>query len=587
MVRVTRKKQAKAAPLIAYDFETTRIRQGTPRPLYLTAYGENPAFHFDGPINDMQHLREILAHRFLTPDLKGARFVAWNANNFDAYFIAAALLENDDYVLRPYLTKNNALRGLKVIVKGDEEKEPNAQTSWEFLDGMAMLGLAGTSLAKFLATFAPEFQKLSGVINFEAEEFDASNPMHCAYAMRDSEGLYHAMHRAQSILLDVFNQPLTVTLGNACIKIFKAHIPQGITVRNLPADALEVVRTYVMRGGFCYCAQRYHGPVWKYDLNQAYAAAMREATLPMGQAMHTAAGLHRFAKVYIAKVRATNPDNKIPFYYRTDISGRVKALFGMTEIFDTWLTSIEVAQLKAEGWRVQVMESWTFEGSFNMRDYVDKLERIRTTCEGGPSGPIGTVMKAVGNHSYGKTVEQLENIEFLIAKTCPPEFAPYYGDELTPVEHVWFRFTDPREKDYHQPHIGAFITAHVRMVVRRAALKRPDAWLYADTDCVVFSEDATADLDIDPKRYGAWKVEESGAVYRIIAKKIYQNVETGQGHAKGLNVKRLTAQDFEAWFDGDAPTQDQIQRNNFVKVMAGAEMFRAQTRRGTSVEKRI
>ncbi len=573
----------KPSPLIAYDFETTRIAKGTPRPLYLTAHGESPDFSFDGPINDMDHLLQILQHRFLTDELNGARFIAWNANNFDAYFIAAALLHSDDYILRPYLTRGNALRGLRVSLRSEQHIGKGAK-SWEFLDGLAMLGLAGVSLEKFLQTFAPATAKLTGIINWEKEEFDPANPTHRAYAYRDSEGLYHGMKTAEQILIDTFNQPLTVTMGNACIKIFKAHIPANIFVKNLPDELLKLTRTHIMRGGYCYCVGRYQGPVWKYDLNQAYAAAMREAALPAGAAMHSPTGIHKYAKTYAARITASNPNNIIPFYYRTEIHGRIKALFATTKIDDTWLTNIEITQLKNEGWQIEVKESYCFETSFNMRDYVDKLELIRTTCEGGPSGAIGTMVKAVGNHSYGKTVEQLEPIEFLLASECPDDFSPYYADQLEPLEHVFFRFTDPRDKDYHQPHVGAWITAQVRMVVRRAALLAPHAWLYADTDCVVFSESVTDRLDIDSKRYGAWKLEESGTEYRIIAKKVYQNLQTGHGHAKGLNVRRLTDSDYEKWIDGTPPVQEQVQRNNFVKVMTGAEMFRSQTRTGTALK---
>jgi hypothetical protein len=122
------------------------------------------------------------------------------------------------------------------------------------------------------------------------------------------------------------------------------------------------------------------------------------------------------------------------------------------------------------------------------------------------------------------------------------------------------------------------------MVVRRAALRAPHAFLYADTDCVVFSEDVTAKMDIDARRYGAWKIEESGSEYRLIAKKVYQNVATGKGNAKGLNVRRLTPTDFKDWYEGKEPVQEQIQRNNFVKVMSGEEMFKKQIRRGTEIE---
>jgi hypothetical protein len=234
-----------------------------------------------------------------------------------------------------------------------------------------------------------------------------------------------------------------------------------------------------------------------------------------------------------------------------------------------------------------VTESWVFTDTFNMREYVDKLETLRTTCEGGPAGPIGTMAKMVGNHSYGKTVEQLEPINYVLAAETPEGYAPFYGDGMEPLEHIYFQFITEekiRPKAYHQPQIGTFITAYVRMVVRRAALLRPDDWLYADTDCVVFSSDVTALLDTDAKRYGAWKIEEQGAQFQIIAKKVYANMETGVGHAKGLNVRRLTPQDFDQWFHGDAPVQEQTQRNNFMQVMQGAEMYRTQIRSGTRIE---
>ena len=143
---------------------------------------------------------------------------------------------------------------------------------------------------------------------------------------------------------------------------------------------------------------------------------------------------------------------------------------------------------------------------------------------------------------------------------------------------------DQKAKAHHQPHIGAFITAHVRMVLRRAILLNPDAWLYADTDCLMFSQDMTAKLDIDPKRYGAWKVEENGSIYSVIAKKVYASLDDKHRSAKGMNVRRLSASDFAAWYEGTSPIQDQTQLNNFLSVLVGADMYRAQRRKGTKIE---
>ena len=187
-----------------------------------------------------------------------------------------------------------------------------------------------------------------GAIDWDNEEFNPKNPDHQFYAMRDSEGLWHAMQRAQAIMLETFNQPLQVTLGAACVKIFCSQIPEKVVIPHLPDEVLETVRQYVMRGGFCFCVDRYEGPVWKYDLNQAYAAAMREARLPAGRTLWTPGGVNRYAKIYIARVTAFNPENKIPFYYRTLVDDRLRSVYATEEISSTWLTSIEVAQLKAD-----------------------------------------------------------------------------------------------------------------------------------------------------------------------------------------------------------------------------------------------
>lgn len=588
--RVEKKRESSASKLVAYDLETTRIGKGTPRPLYITAYGESPDFVLSKRVESIEHLREIVIEHFLVTKLKGTRFVSWNGNHFDAYLIAAALLTSDEFTIRPYLTRSRNLRGMRVIPWGDEHLDPREQTYWEFVDGIAMTGLTGWSLEKFLKTFSPDHQKKTGVIDFEhGEEFDADNPQHVEYAETDSIGLFYGIRKAEEILLTFFNRPLGVTMGNACIKIFKAHLPEEKLIQDPGENVTAILRDLVMRGGYCHAQRRYQGPVWKYDINQAYAAAMREAALPAGFAFRSKQP-HPHAKVFIVRLQATKRGNVIPFYCKVRQGQRFTAIFAEETIPDTWLTSIEFAQLKAEGWAIDVLDCYCWDDYFTMADYVNKLEHVRMTCEGGPNGAIGTMIKAVGNHSYGKTCEQLEPLEVVMAKECPPGFAEYIAEDESPFfAHLWSRPVEVAPRDYHKPQLGAFITAHVRMVVRRAALVAPDAWLYADTDCVVFSRDVTHQLPIDAKRYGAFKVEAAGVPYRIITKKVYAEIgldalgEKGVKHAKGLNVKRLTEADFEAWYYGKPPTQTQVQRQNFLKVMRGSDMFIERVRRGTRI----
>jgi len=171
----------------------------------------------------------------------------------------------------------------------------------------------------------------------------------------------------------------------------------------------------------------------------------------------------------------------------------------------------------------------------------------------------------------------------------PEGFAPYMPEEAG-LEHIYFRFGETFPRVYHQPQIGSFITAHVRLVVRAAALQASRNFIYADTDCVAFSK-AVDFLRISPTHYGDWKEESGGKEYVFIGKKIYHgedgfdefgNAKTLK-HAKGLHVRELTKEDFQKWFDGTVPTQHQIQRKNFVKFMSGQEMFTSQDRSGTDV----
>lgn len=565
-------------PFIAYDFETTRIQVGTPQLRYFTAYSDE--FEFSGAITTVQELADVLREYFLTEDMNKMRFVGWNSNHYDAYFIGAALLHCDEFIIRPYLTRSKSLRGMKIIQK-------NGKCSWEFLDGLSMTGLdskyatttdkqkMGSSLREFLRVFAPQYQKLDAP-DWEVEEFDAENSRHVEYAERDSEGLWHGLMRAQEILKGNFDVGFQPTMGNTAIKIFQANMPEGVNVWEPNLRETQIIREFVMRGGYCCHMRKYEGPIWKYDLNQAYAAAMRDTDLPAGRCMHSK--YYTPGNPAILRVTGRKDDNKVPFYYR---DGELKTHFAEKVIEETWLTSIEVDQLISEGWQIDVLECYTWEQSFRMDEYVNRLEKLRMEAPDGPNGALGLIVKQIGNSSYGKTVETLDGIELLLSKERPEGFSHYQAEE-DELQHVWFKLGEPQFRDYHRPQIGAFITAHVRMVVRQAILLAPESWIYADTDCVVF--DCPVKLDCDPKKYGKWKVENEGDVFQFIRKKVYASADGKTMHAKGLNVRRLTTDDFKAWYKGYAPRQVQLQRMNFLKVMTGAEMFVQREKVGERVE---
>ena len=578
LVKRERRRAANLPRIIAYDLETDPIRAGSPRPLYLTAWA--PQLEVAQRIRSMRELHEAITTRLLVPATQGARFTAWNGNRFDAYFVAAALVRDTRFRLRPMLTRSRELRALEVR-RAENAAKVRDPSAWMFVDGMAQLGLE-CSLAELLEAFAPELPKL------EAPDwslgFDGDNPAHRDYAMRDSEGLWHAMQRAQEIVREAFGEPLGITAGGTGIRVFQAEMPERVIVKPLEDEAEPIVREYLVRGGYVFCRGKYDGPAWKYDLNQAYAGAMRDCRLPCGSMLWDRFGPEDTSGAYMVRVSAHNPRNTVPFYVkRLDELGRVRAAYARTVIEDSWITSDEYRQLIAEGWELEPLEHWAFARTFTMRAFVDKCEQLRQRAPGGPSGPVGRLVKAIGNTAYGKTGESADGIEWCLAAERPEGWLDWYeGDDAEPIEHVYWRTTEPRPKPHQQPQLAAWITAWVRMQVRRAALVAPDAWLYADTDCVIFSRDVGELLEVHPTRYGAWKVESAGERHRIILPKVYQGPKGIK--ARGMDAYQITGEHFERWMAGEAPRQTQVQLRNFLDVMRGAEMYRAVTRRGSALD---
>jgi hypothetical protein len=269
----------------------------------------------------------------------------------------------------------------------------------------------------------------------------------------------------------------------------------------------------------------------------------------------------------------------VPFYYKVESDNVGRFTLGEQEIV-TWLTSIEIEHLRRDNWNVEISQGYCWSESFNFGDVVAHLELLRSTDSLGPAGPLGTMVKAIGNNAYGKTLELLNGLELIIAKE-PPEGFDVYDPFDAENAMIYSRSRIAFTKDYHIPQIGVFVTAHVRCLVRDTALKAPNHFLYADTDCVVFSKPIK--LDIDKTRYGAWKIEAEGIPYIIVGKKIYYG-DDGSTKAKGLRTKQLSKEDYEKWLISQ-PEQNQIQRQNFLKFLSGHAMFKPQSRKGTDVKK--
>ena len=577
--------------LCAYDFETTRIPRNaqdpmTVEPRYITAFTEG--WNLSLAVENYETLGAILRREFLTDERSGWRYCAWNGNRFDIRLIMRTFAEElPDFILQPFVANQAGIRGAKAIVRN---REAGDKREWFFLDGIAMTGLTQMKLSKFLSVFAPEYQKMA--LDFETTDFDSRNPLHVAYAERDSEGLYYGLKRADEILRSLTGIGIQTTIGNLGIKFFQTEIPEKVQVWAPRADHEKYIQNYVKRGGYVFVPGKFQGKAFSYDINQAYAAAMRESNLPCGNSRRVQEFVPGTVGDYVCTI--SHSYCPIPFYCRRITSNEKdgESVFCYGEKTLTCITSGEVEMLRKYGWVVEIHRGWVWDESFRMTAMVDKLEAIRSTCEGGPSGPIGLMVKAIGNNAYGKTGERPPDCEYVVSHVLPGEDF-HINNYEDGTDFIWIRFRDGNEQrqNFHRPQISAHITASVRCKLFEAAMRAPNQFLKADTDSVTFS--VPISLPISATKYGDWKLEHDGDFFTIIGKKVYcclEKRETKNGFTyrkkkivcKGLSVRRLTTKDFQTWFTTNEPPQQlQVQTLNWKRGLAPT--YKVLTRSGTRV----
>lgn len=550
-------------PIVAYDFETDLIPQdedGSVSPRYFTAHGaglrvSKRLAYYEDIAGLFDYLWPMLEPR--------TRLAAWNGNRFDTRIILEALVYHDTrYTIRPFLSKANAIRGC-LIKRG--------RKSVYLLDGMAMLGLQ-CSLAELLAVFVPELPKLDIGLK-RGEQFDADNPEHVKYAERDAEGLYLALTRAEKLMRGITGLPLQVTIGGLGIRAFERRIPRNVRIFANGGGLDTLIREKVMRGGYVV-SRKYRGPAWSYDINQAYASAMRECWLPAGKPARTLEFVRGLPGVYRCVI-SREPLALVPYIVKDYESGQSVEAFG--DELPTMLCSNEIACLRRHGWKVEVLDGYVWSERFRMRHFVNVLERLRAQHASGT--PINLLCKAVGNNAYGKTVEREVRGEYIFAAKPPKNAVAVQRDDLEYESNIWFRTSnaDGRRR-YHRPHIGAFITAHVRCQLYDAIMTDPEHFIKADTDSVTFSR-ANAALPIHKTTYGKWKLESDGAEHIVIAKKVYWQPD--KTVAKGLHTRELSREHYERWFHGDVPSQKQTQLQSW--RVALKPTWRVRDRKGTRV----
>lgn len=543
----------------------TEVRSIEPR--YLTAYGEYTPTHKHRLLCSARvdtFKATTAAFRTLWRDLlPGTQLFAYNANRFDLRLFMQALASSE-FTLEPFASRVAGLRGAVVRL---------GRKRVYLLDPIAALGM-NCNLATFLAVFAPKYPK--GELDFESTSFDGTNPAHVAYAENDSRALFFAMRKASSVVRSITGQTLRPTIGSLAIRAFMSRMPKTAILPALRPECYDVIRRIVMRGGYVV-SRKYKGPLWSYDINQAYAFAMRECKMPAGRALPVRSEVPNRPGCYRVFLWRT-PSSPVPYVVR-----EIAPPYTMRETFgtgiETWLTNDEIACLRSHHWVVDVKEGYVFERSFSMRSFVNGLEARRKRYDS--KHPVNVLCKSVGNNAYGKTLQEAVDTRIVLSNRRPKNGAPLCeaSPEAAPIPGFWIvpETKDTRRK-FERPQIGAWITAYVRTTIFDAIMLAPDSFVKADTDSVAFTH--PVELPISTWRYGAWKIESDGDEHIVVAKKVYWSEK--KHAAKGMRIKHLTGPDYERWYLGDVPEQEQVQLMSWRKGVL-APTWRVQKRRGTAV----
>lgn len=317
-----------------------------------------------------------------------------------------------------------------------------------------------------------------------------------------------------------------LTTSSDCLEIFrdlmgKARYRTTMPIINGVIDA-RMRRAY--RGGWVYVNPRHKGKDVgrgiRLDVNSLYPWAMRYNPLPVGNPAYFRGEPKPTAErpLWIAGVTITArlKPGKLPC-----IQLKGSGLFGEREYVDeiSEPTPLVVCSVDFELWsEMYDIDVWQWDGgwSFAQRegvfdDYIDTYMRqkqnARTPGERAES-------KLMLNGLYGK----------LAQKILQRGRVPILGDDGV------LHFGDGKESEREPVYLpmGIFITAYARRKTILTACEFGERFCYADTDSIhAIGEDIPADVEVHPKKLGAWKHEATFDRARFVRAKTY--VETVDG----------------------------------------------------------
>ena len=501
-------------PYAVLDVETDGLRGGL---LYWTATCEcEPERVTDGTTAEALW-RHVLGH---SGREHANRDHVWWAHNGGEY----------DYVYLFDPAKRDALSGrakVHPIVRSDQMIGFRVVASKMRTDLRDSYALLPSSLRALTDQLAPELPK--GDIGLgDGVTFDPAREDHRAYAARDSQALVAVLTRYRALLADAFGGAFpSWSAASTALRAWLATLPPDAHYGR-PTEAAAGLARLGYYGGMVHVGSvAWHRDAVTLDVNSMYPSVMREAGVPDGWAFPTNRYLPGRPGFYLvtAHVREGQPFTFLPY---RDPRGQ---LAWPTGRFRTVISSAELAAARERGIRIEVHQGITWSRIVHpFGSFVDAVEAMR--AEGGALAYVG---KITANSLYGKFGAKPTRDEWLISDAQPgPDWWPpaHDPDEAERYAGLWKRTGVPLRAPYLMPHWAAWITAHARLrLLELVEAVGESAVLYTDTDSVtadgpaVRAAIAAGRVDIDPRRFGACKIEHEYSRFRALAPKVTEGAE--------------------------------------------------------------
>lgn len=349
--------------------------------------------------------------------------------------------------------------------------------------------------------------------------------------------------RALNVL---FSQNLKkMTQGSNALQDFKNVIGKKNFERWFPIPAYDGDIRQSYKGGFTYCDPRYKGvDVGEgivLDVNSLYPSVMYYKPLPYGEGKFFE-GKYETDKQYNLYIQCIKCQFELKENMIPTIQLKNNLAFCPTEYLHSsngedvvlYLTSIDL-ELFLEHYNVYNIEyisGWKFKSTIGIfKDYIDKWTGIKIKATIEKNYGMRTLAKLMLNALYGK---------FALNPSVQSKI-PYLNEDGI----VKYRLGEKETRKPIYIPIGTFITAWARYITISSAQKCYKYFRYADTDSlhmnIVLPEElkkgditklTTEDfkkynvpllneLEIDPVKLGAWKVESIFTRARFVRQKTY------------------------------------------------------------------